>query len=74
MTPARLIPLPDGPYEVTGPRELARPDQVEGGASGGPAQRKLILCMSMSLDGFVARRDGVIDWLDASVERRVAPA
>lgn len=31
--------------------------------SGEPAQRKLILYMSMSLDGFVARRDGVIEWL-----------
>jgi len=31
--------------------------------SGEPAQRKLILYMSMSLDGFVARPDGVIDWL-----------
>jgi dihydrofolate reductase len=30
---------------------------------GEPAQRKLILYMSMSLDGFVARRDGVIEWL-----------
>jgi hypothetical protein len=29
------------------------------------AQRRLILHMSVSLDGFVARRDGVIDWLDA---------
>jgi dihydrofolate reductase len=28
-----------------------------------PAQRRLILYMSMSLDGFAARRDGVIDWL-----------
>jgi len=28
-----------------------------------PARRKLILSMSMSLDGFVARRDGVIEWL-----------
>ena len=28
-----------------------------------PAQRRLILCMSMSLDGFAARRDGVIEWL-----------
>jgi dihydrofolate reductase len=28
-----------------------------------PAQRRLILFMSMSLDGFVARRDGVIEWL-----------
>jgi dihydrofolate reductase len=27
------------------------------------AQRRLILHMSVSLDGFVARRDGVIDWL-----------
>src|SRR5438045_2155102 len=30
--------------------------------SGGP-QRKLILYMSMSLDGFAARRDGTMDWL-----------
>jgi hypothetical protein len=29
--------------------------------------RRLILYMSMSLDGFVARRDGVIDWLDPCV-------
>ena len=28
-----------------------------------PAQRKLILYMSMSLDGFAARSDGVMDWL-----------
>ena len=27
------------------------------------AQRKLVLYMSMSLDGFVARRDGVIEWM-----------
>lgn len=26
-------------------------------------QRRLILHMSVSLDGFVARSDGVIDWL-----------
>ncbi len=26
-----------------------------------PAQRKLILFMSMSLDGFAARRDGTMD-------------
>ncbi len=31
-----------------------------------PAQRRLILFMSMSLDGFVARRDGVIDWIGVS--------
>lgn len=31
--------------------------------SGRPAQRKLILYMSMSLDGFAARRDGTMDWL-----------
>jgi dihydrofolate reductase len=31
-------------------------------ASADP-ERRLILLMSMSLDGFVARRDGVIDWL-----------
>jgi dihydrofolate reductase len=30
------------------------------------AQRRLILHMSVSLDGFVARKDGVIDWLDTS--------
>jgi len=28
-----------------------------------PAQRKLILYMSVSLDGFAARRDGTMDWL-----------
>ena len=28
-----------------------------------PVQRKLILFMSMSLDGFAARRDGTMDWL-----------
>ena len=31
--------------------------------SGEPPQRKLILYMSMSLDGFAARRDGTMDWL-----------
>jgi dihydrofolate reductase len=31
--------------------------------TGEPAQRKLILYMSMSLDGFAARRDGTMDWL-----------
>ncbi len=31
--------------------------------SGEPAHRKLILYMSMSLDGFAARRDGTMDWL-----------
>jgi len=34
--------------------------------SGEPAQRKLILYMSMSLDGFAARRDGAMDWLGGS--------
>jgi riboflavin biosynthesis pyrimidine reductase len=29
----------------------------------GDAQRRLILHMAVSLDGFVARSDGVIDWL-----------
>ena len=29
----------------------------------GSARRKLILYMSMSLDGFAARRDGTMDWL-----------
>jgi hypothetical protein len=89
------MPLPDGPYEVTGRleiagqdrerieppastvlpvrlrplgeqavlRRLARADRVEGSSvSGAPAQRRLILRMSMSLVGFIARRDGVIDW------------
>ena len=32
-------------------------------------QRPLILHMSVSLDGFVARRDGVIDWLAAGRSR-----
>jgi dihydrofolate reductase len=31
--------------------------------SGEATQRKLILYMSMSLDGFAARRDGTMDWL-----------
>ena len=31
--------------------------------SSEPTQRKLILYMSMSLDGFAARRDGTMDWL-----------
>ncbi|MBV8988722.1 MAG: hypothetical protein JO372_09210 [Solirubrobacterales bacterium] len=31
--------------------------------SGEPAQRRLILYMSMSLDGCAARRDGTMDWL-----------
>ncbi len=30
---------------------------------GGMSERRLILHMSVSLDGFVANRDGVIDWL-----------
>ncbi|MDQ6821325.1 MAG: dihydrofolate reductase family protein [Actinomycetota bacterium] len=34
--------------------------------SDSPAQRKLILYMSMSLDGFGARRDGAMDWLGVS--------
>jgi dihydrofolate reductase len=40
---------------------------MEGGRmSGGPARRKLILFMSMSLDGFAARRNGEIDWIGGS--------
>jgi dihydrofolate reductase len=35
----------------------------KGRVSGEPAQRRLILYMSMSLDGFAARRDGTMDWL-----------
>ena len=34
--------------------------------SQGPVQRKLILYMSQSLDGFAARRDGTMDWLARS--------
>ena len=34
--------------------------------NGERAQRKLILYMSMSLDGFAARRDGTMDWLGGS--------
>jgi hypothetical protein len=33
-------------------------------ANAGP-ERQLILCMSVSLDGFVARTDGVIDFLSS---------
>ena len=36
----------------------------ESRADAGP-RRQLILCMSVSLDGFVARTDGVIDWLSS---------
>ena len=32
-----------------------------------PAQRRLILYMSQSLDGFAARRDGTMDWLGRSL-------
>lgn len=31
-------------------------------------ERRLILCMSASLDGFLAKRDNVIDWLSPSGE------
>ena len=34
--------------------------------SGEAAQRKLILYMSMSLDGFAAARDGTMEWLGGS--------
>jgi dihydrofolate reductase len=34
--------------------------------NGQRARRKLILYMSMSLDGFAARRDGTMDWLGGS--------
>jgi CDGSH-type Zn-finger protein len=40
MTPARLIPLPDGPYEVTGPFEIARRD----GEPIEPPASKIYLC------------------------------
>jgi dihydrofolate reductase len=36
------------------------------------SDRRLILCMSVSLDGFVARPDGVIDWLPEAGGRAVA--
>jgi dihydrofolate reductase len=36
--------------------------------SNGTQQRRLILYMSMSLDGFAARKDHVIDWLGRSRE------
>ena len=37
---------------------------------GGMSERRLILHMSVSLDGFVARSDGVIDWLTPRRRRR----
>jgi dihydrofolate reductase len=42
----------------------------ESRADAGP-KRQLILCMSVSLDGFVARADGVIDWLSSASARGV---
>jgi dihydrofolate reductase len=43
--------------------EGAADGAAQGPRSSPDAVRRLILCMSMSLDGFVARSDGVIDWL-----------
>ena len=40
MTPARLIPLPDGPYDATGPLEIARQD----GDPIEPPASKVYLC------------------------------
>ena len=40
MTPTRLILLPDGPFEVTGPPEIARPD----GKPIEPPAAKVYLC------------------------------
>jgi CDGSH-type Zn-finger protein len=40
MTPARLIPLPGGPYEVTGALELVDPD----GEAIKPLARQVYLC------------------------------
>ena len=40
MTSARLVPLPDGPYEVTGPVTIARQD----GEPIGPPAGKVYLC------------------------------
>ena len=34
--------------------------------TGTPPLRRLILLMSMSLDGFAARRDGTMDWMSGS--------
>ncbi len=38
---------------------------METDISNGSPERRLILHMSVSLDGFVARTDGVIDWLSS---------
>jgi CDGSH-type Zn-finger protein len=40
MTPARLIPQPNGPYEVTGPLELLDPD----GEPIKPSAEQVYLC------------------------------
>jgi CDGSH-type Zn-finger protein len=40
MTPTRLTPLPDGPYEVTGPIELIDRD----GCAIEPPATKVYLC------------------------------
>ncbi len=40
MTPARLIPLPNGPYEVTGALELVYPD----GEAIKPSAAQVYLC------------------------------
>lgn len=37
-----------------------------------PPAGRLVLCMSMSLDGFVARPDGVIDWFEKPGDPGVA--
>ena len=36
------------------------------------AQRRLIIHMSVSLDGFVARNDGVVDWLETGKQHGAA--
>lgn len=36
------------------------------------AQRRLVLHLSVSLDGFVARRDGVVDWLGTGEQHGAA--
>jgi CDGSH-type Zn-finger protein len=40
MTRARLVPLPDGPYEVTGPLEIVR----HNGEPIKPPPSKIYLC------------------------------
>jgi hypothetical protein len=45
-------------YEDAPAHRIRQGEGSGGGVNGEPAQRKLVLYMSMSLDGFAARRDG----------------